>query len=165
MEGHWKKQFNYDYLGAYSIDNGSLELTIKSLDRKEVKDNKGGSKECLVCYFEEVKKPMILNKTNCDLISSIAGSPEIQDWKGVTISLVKEKVKAFGTITEALRVSKQAPKKKSKSEQETSRLIKSIQGAKTFAELDKLKPYVERYPGAEDEYKKRESFLNESELV
>jgi hypothetical protein len=105
MKTHWKKQFNYDYLGSYSINDGQdMTLTIKST-KKEMVANTGGKKEeCFVCYFQENPKPMILNRTNCKTIESLY-SPYIEDWPGKKITLYVEKgVKAFGNEVDALRV-------------------------------------------------------------
>lgn len=110
---HWKKQFNYDYLGSYSIDEGKdLVLTIKSTTKEMVANTGGKKEECFVCYFKETKKPMILNRTNCKAIESLY-SPYIEDWADKKIILYVEKgVKAFGNEVDALRVRNKYPEKK-----------------------------------------------------
>lgn len=110
---HWKKQFNYDYLGSYSINEGSqLILTIKNTTKEMVSNTGGKKEECFVCYFNETKKPMILNRTNCKTIESLY-SPFIEDWPGKKIILYVEKgVKAFGNEVDALRVRAEYPDEK-----------------------------------------------------
>ena len=63
---HWKTQFNYDYLGAYSLPDGKdIILTIRETKREQVVGASGKKEECFVAYFFENVKPMILNRTNC----------------------------------------------------------------------------------------------------
>ena len=80
---HWKKNFNYDYLGSYSLlDNEEVTLTIENVNKKIVKSTGGQSEECTVCYFKETvggeKKPMILNKTNCKIIKKLYKTPYLE---------------------------------------------------------------------------------------
>ena len=109
---HWKKFFNYDYLGAYSLDDvdGDLVVTIKSLAVEKVIGQNGKKEECLVCHFADADKPMILNRTNCKVIEKLYKSPHIQDWVGKRIQLYAKQVSAFGTETDALRVREFIPK-------------------------------------------------------
>lgn len=110
---HWKKQFNYDYLGSYSLANGNdVILTIKELKKQKVKGADGKEQECFVAYFEEKAdwiKPMILNKTNCKTIGKLYTN-FIENWSGKKIQIYIDKVKAFGEINDALRVRNMVPK-------------------------------------------------------
>lgn len=103
---HWKKQFNYNYLGAYSIPEGKdVVVTIKEWKKEMVVEaGTGAKKECLVCYFTDADKPMILNKTNCKIIEKLYGSPYLEDWGGKKITLFAQSVKAYGEYTDALRI-------------------------------------------------------------
>lgn len=102
---HWKKNFNYNFLGAYSIEEGNdLILTIKDTKTELVKNQKGEEEPCFTCYFVENPKPMILNKTNCKQIEKLFGTPMIEDWKGKKIQLYSARISAFGQETDCLRV-------------------------------------------------------------
>jgi hypothetical protein len=102
---HWKKNFNYDYMGAYSLPDGKdVVVTIKELKKEKVKGAKGKKEDCVVCYFIDSDKPMILNKTNCRTIEKLYGTPFVEDWGGKKIQLYSAKVDAFGDVTDALRV-------------------------------------------------------------
>lgn len=111
MKTHWKKSFNPDYLGAYSLDEGEERpLKIKEVKQEMVKGPGGRAEECTVAHFE-AGKPMILNRTNCKIISSVHGSPYIEDWKGkfiVVFATNKEAsgkpIKIQGEVVESLRV-------------------------------------------------------------
>lgn len=108
---HYKKLFNPDYLGAYSLDPGQeLVLTIASVATEKVKNADGREDVCMVAKFKENVKPMILNKTNAKTIAKVFQTPFIEDWAGKQIQVYAEKVKAFGDVVEALRVRPFYPK-------------------------------------------------------
>ena len=111
---HWKKLTNPNYLGAYSIEDGKdLILTIRNVRQEVVIGSDGKKDECIVCYFQENVKPMILNTTNCKTIEKLTGTPYIEKWAGHRIQIGVEKVKAFGDVVDALRVKKKAVKAQS----------------------------------------------------
>ena len=133
MQGHWKKQFNYDYLGSYSLD-GKKEVivTISKLDTDKVTGQQGRKEDCFVVYFKEFDKPMILNRTNAKAIEKVAGSGLVENWVGTQVTLyVEQGVKAFGEVVDALRIRDKKPtRQKMTKEIETSMLdaIKSGKG-------------------------------------
>jgi len=108
---HWKKLTNPDYLGAYSIENGSdLIATIKSVALENVTGADGKKEQCTVIRFVEDLKPFICNRTNAKTISKIYDTPYIEDWANKKIQLYATTVKAFGEQVEALRIRTFAPK-------------------------------------------------------
>lgn len=108
---HWKKLSNPNYLGAYSIENGKdIVLTIRNIRQEEVIGTDGKKEECIVCYWVEPQKPMILNATNAKMIQKLLGTPYIEQWAGHKVQIGIEKVKAFGDVVEALRIRKFLPK-------------------------------------------------------
>ena len=109
---HWKKKFNYDYLGSYSLDEGKdLIATIKELKEEDVIGTNGQKEKCLVCHFTDVDKPMIFNRTNCKIVEKVYGTPYIEEWQGKRVQIyVKQNVKAFGGVTDALRIREFEPK-------------------------------------------------------
>ena len=109
-ETHWKKLINPDYLGAYSLDPGKdMVLTIKVVRKEMVTGADGKKEECIVCYWQEEQKPMILNVTNCKMIAKLLKTPYIERWAGHRIQIGSEVVSAFGEKVEALRVRKTLP--------------------------------------------------------
>lgn len=110
MKTHWKKLTNPNYLGAYSIEDGKdLILTIKNVREEKVIGADGKKDDCVVCYFYENVKPMILNSTNMKMIAKLYKTNFIEDWVGKKIQIGVEQVKAFGDIVDALRVRKTVP--------------------------------------------------------
>ncbi len=108
---HWKKLTNPDYLGAYAFQPGEEKtLTIKEVKRELVYNPSGaGKEECTVAYFVEPVKPLILNVTNCKTITKVWGTPYIEDWGGLRITLKVKKISAFGEMVDAVRVVNERP--------------------------------------------------------
>ena len=131
----WKKTVNKDYLGSWDLCVGAddydkpiykeVVVTIKNVkqelvtDMEKVKTNRNFkatkeelSKEELLVYFEELPKPMIIHaKTNFQGLENATGTPFIERWIGKKICIyVEVGVKAFGTVTDALRI-KPVPKR------------------------------------------------------
>lgn len=127
---HWKKEFNYDYLGAYSLLPGQeLVLTIKETKKEMVVGGDGKKQECFVAYFVEPQKPMILNRTNCKAITKMYGTPYIEEWNGKKVQIFATMVKAFGEETDALRIRPTVPK-------DYTELLKAVKACKTVEDLE-----------------------------
>jgi hypothetical protein len=115
---HWKKLDNPDYLGAYSILDGSknpkpIMAKIKHVRLENVTGSNGKKEECKVCYLEG-QKPLILNATNSKAIAAVAKSPYIEDWQGVVIEIYATTTKMAGEVVDCLRVRTSAPKVQTK---------------------------------------------------
>ena len=128
---HWKKLFNYDYMGCYSLDDYDSEpiLTIKSIELKEI-TNTGGKKEtCPVVEWKEKEKPFILNKTNAKILTTVYGTPYKEDWIGKRVQLYsKSGVRSVdGGTTDGLRIRDFIPK--STAEADKTKLQKEIRVA------------------------------------
>lgn len=104
---HWKKVFNSDYLGSCDLEDGKdLKAVIKSVTVKKVKGPDGKEQDRNVATFTDTNlKPMILNATNCKLIKKFSGSVFINDWNNIPVQIyIKDDIKAFGEITDGLRI-------------------------------------------------------------
>lgn len=109
MKTHWRKLTHPNYLGSWNFQPGEEKtVTIKEV-KQEIVKNQNGSEECTVVYFEEDIKPLILNKTNAEMIAKVWGTPFIEDWKGLQIILKVKKVSAFGEMVDAVRVANTRP--------------------------------------------------------
>jgi len=110
---HWKKNFDYRFTGAYELEpNQEKIVTITKVGIEQVKSTDGNNQDCLVAYFKEDSKPMVLNKTNCKTIEKLY-SPYTEDWIGKKITVFSTKVRAFGETVDALRIRPTKPKTKS----------------------------------------------------
>ena len=104
---HWHKVFLSDYLGSCDLEDGKdLKAIIKSVTVRPVKNTDGKSQDRNVVTFTDTNlKPMVLNATNCKIIKKFAGSVFINDWNNIPVQIyVKDDIKAFGEITEGLRI-------------------------------------------------------------
>lgn len=104
---HWRKGFNPDYLGAYSLapDYRDIILTIDYVRQDvEVIDQNGKKSPCMVAYFTENAKPMILNVTNSKVLVKLSGSEFIQKWSGLKVQVFVAKVKVAREQVDALRI-------------------------------------------------------------
>jgi hypothetical protein len=104
---HWRKVFLSDYLGACDLEDGKdLKAVIKSVTIKAVKGTDGKEQERNVATFTDPKlKPMILNATNCKIVKKFAKSVFINDWNNIPVQIyVKDDIRAFGDVTEGLRI-------------------------------------------------------------
>jgi len=108
---HWRKFHETDYIGAYSLQDAGvteIQATILSVKAEPVKGADDKSEDCIVAKLKD-NKPMILNVTNCKAISKVSGSPFIEEWSGLNITIFIAKVKAFGEVMDALRIKPTAP--------------------------------------------------------
>jgi hypothetical protein len=103
---HWRKLADTKYLGSWDIPlDGELVLTI-DYAKKEAVEGKNGEKEnCGLIHFVENFPPLVANVTNRKMIAKVTGSNDSDDWHGKKIALVSQKVKAFGEVVDAIRVS------------------------------------------------------------
>jgi hypothetical protein len=112
---HYRKAFDSPYLSSADIV-GPTVLTIKFV-RLEKDKTKKTKDEFNTAYFAEREirpgeplKPMILNATNSKTVRGLVGSPFIDDWTNVRITVYVDAAVKFGSGTvEGLRIATEAP--------------------------------------------------------
>lgn len=115
---HFRKAFHSPYLSSADIVEPTV-LTVKrvtlEIDRtKKTKDlfNTAHFVEKEIRAGEELK-PMILNASNSKTMKGLTGTPFIDDWQNVRITVYVDQNVRFGKETvEGLRISPHAPEKK-----------------------------------------------------
>ncbi len=101
---HWKNFIDKDYLGSHNIEQGEeMLLTIARFEGEEKIATKDGEKIKMVLYFKEDVQKMILNVTNANTLTALYGSHP-NDWIDKKIRIHSIKVKAFGSMVDALRI-------------------------------------------------------------
>jgi len=89
------------WLKASDLQGREPAVTIKEVKYEPV----GQAKEMkAVVYFQNVRKGLVLNKTNANRITQIAGSGITEEWVGVQIKLFSTSVEYQGEPTEAIRI-------------------------------------------------------------
>lgn len=115
---HFRKAFDSPYLGSADIVEPTV-LTIAHVELETDKTKKTKDR-FNTAYFaqKEIRpgeplKPMILNATNSKTMRTLTGSPFIDDWKDVEVTIYVDHNVRFGKETmEGLRISPYAPEKK-----------------------------------------------------
>ena len=112
---HYRKAFDSPYLSSADIVEPTVltvaRVTLESDRTKKTKDKFN------TAYFVErelrpgeILKPMILNATNSKTLKALTGTPFIDDWRDVRITVYVDPQVRFGKETvEGLRISPHAP--------------------------------------------------------
>lgn len=83
------------FLKRADVGAGKL-LTIESCDQQNVakKDEAPEMKWCL--HFSEIEKPVVLNRTNSELVAQITGERNSDNWGGHKVVLYDDPTISFG---------------------------------------------------------------------
>ena len=104
---HWKKFFDYRFISAEELDGKEVILTIAGVTTDEVYSQSARAKEKKAALkFKETDKMVILNATNARAITTILGTPQVENWTGKRICLYPVAIQAFGQNVEAIRIKK-----------------------------------------------------------
>jgi len=108
---HFRKAFDSPYLSSADIV-GPTVLTIARVTLEGDRTKKTKDRFNTAWFAErelrpgEPLKPMILNATNSGTLKKLTGSPYIEDWQNVRVTVYVEPNVRFGKeVTEGLRIS------------------------------------------------------------
>jgi len=94
------------YLAKSDVGEDGLILTIKGFTRETLKSD-DGDEEKTVLYFVEAVKPMVVNRTNSQLIAVATGAKTAGEAKGKQIVVYNDPTVGFGgKITGGIRIKK-----------------------------------------------------------
>jgi hypothetical protein len=97
---------NSKYLSKADVGEDGIVLTIKGF-RMETLESDDGNEEKTVMHFIEDFKPMVLNRTNAQLVGVCTGAKTAGEAKGKQIVVFNDPTIAFGgKITGGLRIKK-----------------------------------------------------------
>lgn len=112
---HFRKAFDSPYLSSADIV-GPTVLTIARVTLEGDRTKKTKDRFNTAHFVErelrpgEPLKPMILNATNSNTLKKMTGSPFIDDWQNVRVTIyVDSNVRFRDGITEGLRINPKAP--------------------------------------------------------
>jgi len=94
------------YLTKDDVGEDGLILTVKGF-RMETIESDDGNEDKMVLHFTENVKPMVLNRTNAQLMSLATGAKVAGEAKGKQIVVYNDPTVSFGgKITGGLRIKK-----------------------------------------------------------
>lgn len=92
------------YLTKDDVGEDGLILTIRGFKMETIKSDEG-DEDKIVCYFVEDVKPMVVNRTNSQLIGSATGARTAGESVGKQIVVYNDPSVGFGgKVTGGLRV-------------------------------------------------------------
>jgi hypothetical protein len=109
---HYRKAFNSPYLSSADIvEPTQLVISCVRLEKDRTKKTKDDFNTAYFTAKElrpgEILKPMILNATNSKMLTKLTGSPWIEDWQNVPVTVYVDPSVKFGRETvEGLRIVK-----------------------------------------------------------
>ena len=96
------------YLTKHDVGEDGVILTIKGF-KQETLSGDSGDETKIVMHFEEDFKPMVVNRTNSQLIGICTGAATAGDAKGKQIVVFNDPTISFGgKVTGGLRIKKVA---------------------------------------------------------
>ncbi len=94
------------YLKQHDVDPDVL-VTVKGYDKVNVAMESQQPEMKWSISFEELDKPLILNKTNGTMLQLITGSGDFDDWIGKKVVLFNDPTVSYaGKITGGIRIRK-----------------------------------------------------------
>ena len=107
--------FKSKYLKAADLKDGPVVAKIRVADLETLRGYNGNEEKKVVVYFTKKLKPLILNRTNYDSISDLAGSDDTNDWPGIEPEVFATTADLRGKQVDCVRIrkpsAKAAPKK------------------------------------------------------
>ena len=148
---HYRKAFNSPYLSSADIVE-PIVLTISHVRLEPDKTNKTKD-QFNTAYFSEKEirdgetlKPMVLNAHNSKTMKGLTGSPFIDDWVNVQVTIYVDHNVRFGRDTvEGLRISPEKPERKTL-QPNTTMWANAVAAYVRDGNLDKVKARVEVLP-------------------
>ncbi|EBU6996779.1 hypothetical protein DKU33_24840 [Salmonella enterica subsp. enterica serovar Newport] len=154
---HYRKAFDSPYLSSADI----VEPTILTIARVALEGDKTKKTKDVfnTAYFEERElrpgeklKPMILNATNSKTLKGITGSPFLEDWRGVKVTVFVDKNVRFGKESvEGLRISPARVIKPSLTPEKTQAWSNAKAAYRRDGNLDAVKSRMDISPAFEQQ--------------
>jgi len=94
--------FPSNYLRATDLGGKEHDVTIDRVE-SDVFENDGRKQKKPIVFFRDNAKPLVVNKTNFQLIAKACGE-DSKDWPGKSICIYPVMVSFRGKVQEAIRV-------------------------------------------------------------
>lgn len=157
---HYRKAFNSPYLSSADIVE-PIDLKIAYV-RLEPDSTQKTKDEFNTAYFSQPEirpgeklKPMILNAVNSKTMKELTGSPFIDDWNDITVTIYVDSNVKFGRETvEGLRISPVRPAtQKPRLKKNTPEFDRAVAAFKRDKNLDLVKKHMLISPAIEKQIK------------
>ena len=156
---HYRKAFNSPYLSSADIVEPTV-LTIKCV-KLEIDQTKKTKDMFNTAYFVEPSlrpgeplKPMILNAHNSKTVKNLTGSPYIDDWNNIPVTIYVDPSVKFGRdVVEGLRISSEPPRQRKVLAKNSPAWTHAIAAFKRDGNLDAVKARCDVPPELEEEIK------------
>lgn len=100
--------FPSKYLTAADLNGKPYTLTIKTVTLEEMQTHDSKKVNKPVAWFVGAQKGFVMNSTNAHIIAGLYGD-DTDKWIGQRITIYPTKVKAFGSMQDAIRVKEEIP--------------------------------------------------------
>lgn len=95
------------YLSKEDVGEDGVILTIKGFTREILKSDDGEEEKVVMSFVEPGYKPMILNRTNSQLLPVVTGANNVGEAKGKKVVVYNDPTIGFGgKITGGIRLKK-----------------------------------------------------------
>lgn|SRR5512139_16336 len=96
---------NSKYLKQTDVGEDGMVLTIKGFKQEDLESDDGSTETKVILYFMEDMKPMVLNKTNSQLLGKATGASTAGEARGKQIVVYSDPSVGFGgKMTGGLRI-------------------------------------------------------------
>jgi hypothetical protein len=119
---------NSKYLKKEDVGEDGVVLTIRGFKYEMLENDVGGDEQKLIMYFnEEDYHPMVVNRTNAQLIEVATGAKNAGEARGKQIVVYNESTISFGSkVTGGLRIKKLAGEPRSSDKKDLSDIESDI---------------------------------------
>lgn len=111
---HWKKFMDKELLGAHDLDGRDITVTIVEVNGAELTNGTKKNKKPVATLASgsgrKLDKKLPLNSTNCKVIEQLSGSPDVDKWKGLRITLYPTTTQMGGETKDCIRIRPHHPK-------------------------------------------------------
>ena len=113
--GNWQNDYDYNFLGHWDVpDGGFLTLTIERIEKRIGAKIAGKTQNAVLMFFKEKNltaggKPMIINKDNNKILSTIFRTGKRENWIGKRVILYSKFIKTGIYVGDALRFKDELP--------------------------------------------------------
>lgn len=111
---HWKKFMDKELLGAHDLDNRDVTVVILEVSGAELSNGTKKNKKPVATIGSrdgrKLEKKLALNATNCKTLEQLAGSPDVEKWRGMPVVLFPTTTNFGGQTLECVRIRPYPPK-------------------------------------------------------